>query len=559
MKIPNDILEKYTPLVAHLKELGVADALFSDFSSQFPDAAAVNEIEDVVKYIATGNISKALAYGKCSHVIRSMGLESMFDEHPVLYTVDSMLYPKNDHYTKSLRMASESIWWQTMTNLYERQTVYVNPISATKATVRVMDAKSFSAEPLIVLKKDTDWTIIQEEEEDPRSRVTLSAVEEIIGCLNMPWLADEERRTINNGGGGVILAGGCMESMLLNNKPRDVDLFLVVPVKHDTDMEIAGKAVYIATFVAIVDTHKSLPDRQMFMKVSKHVTTITVRKTNNPFGPDGEIIVYQIIHRVYASAAQVVAGFDIDSCRLFFDGSDLRAHDTAFRAWRNGWNLFDANTLSTTAVIRYTKKYRAGLGILIVGMNDADIQMFKSKWSTVFGFSEEVLANHASAKAAFKCLMRDVYIGRRWGNNVPSLLMHTVMVPKFASYLVSYKGQQSSDYESSKGTTLSDKIMWFFEPIQSDLSHLFAKGRADRIAHGKWWNKLHRFSRRCFLKVVCGGGDGSIYNVLRHQNNTTDVTLDIEAGAQRHDKLFTGSFNPVKSNIYVTNPVVNPR
>ena len=486
-----------------------------------------SRIEQVMMYILYGDISMDLMSGKCSKEIIFMGFEHLFDYFKEAYT------PFCDKYTTMLRLASPQLWWLTMQNMHERRTLYNRRSTATMAQLRVMDRDSFAMEPLIQLNPKSCWTQLRpptpQSQVDP-SLINHESVTKVIMCSNLPWAGIN-----SNSSGGVILAGGCLESMLLGVAPRDVDIFIVLGMyaaagaeEEDTPMVLQqGNNLVAATMTAIFEAHQSR-NCLIFVKVSTHVTTITVRSRRTSSAP---LIVYQVIHRIYASAAQVVAGFDIDSCRLLFDGVNLRAHDTAFRAWRNGWNLFDTHTLSTTAIIRYTKKFFAGLGILVVGMNDNDVASFKSKWSSIFNY----VPPETELISTFK-----TFCGRmlRHSNNrrmmcldisVPSLILHTSLNNLLATYV-------------NVETNMSDYGSW---EMMDDVF----------IEHN--FQQLYSIKRLFpkFSSVSCTMMPQHLYNVRRHKNNIKLIMLQLSGAEVRLDKLFTGSFNPVTvQNVYRETP-----
>jgi hypothetical protein len=492
-------------------------------------------MEQVVMYVVFGDMTMDLMSGKCSKEIDFMGFEHLFE-----YDCTKSVYvPLHDKYTTTLRRVSPQLWWLTMRNLHERRTLHSSRSTSTMAKLRVMDGSSIAAEPLVTLNPDSGWTLLLRRPQssspppppqvDP-SLVNPESVAKVIMCSNLPWLASSP---VVASGDGVVLAGGCLESMLLGVKPRDVDLFLVVGRRnHQVESEASvlkrGRDVVMDTITAIFDAHQTL-DVLIFFKVSTHVTTITVR-TAGSVGKS--IIVYQIIHRVYASAAQVVAGFDIDSCRLFFDGRDLRAHDTAFRAWRNGWNLFDAHTLSTTAVIRYTKKYRAGLGILVVGMDDEDVASFKSKWPSIFEYVSPFLNPQQ--------MMRSIL-----DISVPSLLLHTASEKLLEDVCVNDKCSPS-DYDYTPWHLLHFKSLEDGGDDEEEEAGEEEEEAGEEEAVG---DNLRRILFGCDVR----GGPRSrrLYNnVRRHFRNDEVIVLDLAAVGDGKgygkSKLFTGSFNPVK-------------
>ena len=178
---------------------------------------------------------------------------------------------------------------------------------------------------------------------------------------------------------GVILAGGSLESGLVGLPPRDFDLFIVAP-KKETFTDTVAKTLVHDVIEAIRVHHVG---ETVYVSKNKHVLNIITSGTGGSgtggSGTGGSgTVKYQIVWRVYTSQSQVVVGFDIDSCRLLYDGRSVRAHATAMRAWRNGVNFFNPFSLSTSANHRYTKKWlRLGMSVMIVGVGDGTIRSMK--------------------------------------------------------------------------------------------------------------------------------------------------------------------------------------
>lgn len=82
----------------------------------------------------------------------------------------------------------------------------------------------------------------------------------------------------------------------------------------------------------------------------------------------------QVVHRIYASARQVLEGFDIDLCQVLFDGKTVWGTPAACRALSSGWMLYDPYTMSNSGDYRYAKYMsRYGMGVMCVGIPQAII------------------------------------------------------------------------------------------------------------------------------------------------------------------------------------------
>ena len=84
--------------------------------------------------------------------------------------------------------------------------------------------------------------------------------------------------------------------------------------------------------------------------------------------PESQVEV-QIILRLYNSIAQVISGFDLDSCALAFDGEKLYCMPRFIRAVQFGYNLVDPERQSPSYAARLKKYARRGFKVAIPGLN----------------------------------------------------------------------------------------------------------------------------------------------------------------------------------------------
>ncbi|KAL0489973.1 hypothetical protein AKO1_009299 [Acrasis kona] len=77
----------------------------------------------------------------------------------------------------------------------------------------------------------------------------------------------------------------------------------------------------------------------------------------------------QIILRIYKSPAEILIGFDVDSCCVGFDGKLVWASPRARRAIKTRMNLVDVDRQSTTYEVRLYKYARRGFRVGVPGLD----------------------------------------------------------------------------------------------------------------------------------------------------------------------------------------------
>jgi hypothetical protein len=125
----------------------------------------------------------------------------------------------------------------------------------------------------------------------------------------------------------------------------DVDLFLVT---RNPD----------AALRALAALHARLQRRvgRLLVYRSKHSVT---------FVPPSPYRRIQVVLRLYHSAEQVVLGFDLDCCCVYYDGQRVVALPRAVRALRARYNLIDVSRQSTSYEARLAKYAKRGFDIAI--------------------------------------------------------------------------------------------------------------------------------------------------------------------------------------------------
>lgn len=314
---------------------------------ELPHNCGAEQMNRLLQFLEHGECHLSVLDGKCKNEIQFLGVENAFD--------DNFGFASSTWKFILALCELPELLVQHLRDKVDKRALWMNWAQASEAECSPFTSASLEATPYLPavpagshllpgLPRDTElsWEHMHRE---------LARLPQ-----GIPWAKFA-------GQAGVVLAGGSLESLLRQYKPNDFDLFIVMPGSQQPSEErnsAQARSIVLDTIHAIRKHH--CKEVVYVSKNKPHVVDIIA------FDEERSRIHYQVITRVYASLAQVVAGFDIDSCRLGYDGLTVRAHPTAFRAWKNKWNLFNATTLSNTALIRYYKKFDTGIGILLPGV-----------------------------------------------------------------------------------------------------------------------------------------------------------------------------------------------
>lgn len=181
-------------------------------------------------------------------------------------------------------------------------------------------------------------------------------------------------------GMGVVVAGGLLTAAvsgllgkhLRGNRPMDIDI----------DLFLCGRCLTPADGVDFIDlmcAHLSRGGYRVVTFPMNHVYNMYIypsqaiassgaehprRSRPLPFG-----VKVQVILRLYPTPAHVVHGFDLEPCKLLFDGERCYATPSAAHCLTTGIMLCDESKWSSSAEHRYVKyMWRYGFALLVPGM-----------------------------------------------------------------------------------------------------------------------------------------------------------------------------------------------
>mmetsp|Transcript_11094 Transcript_11094/g.16738 ORF Transcript_11094/g.16738 Transcript_11094/m.16738 type:complete len:725 (-) Transcript_11094:141-2315(-) len=188
-------------------------------------------------------------------------------------------------------------------------------------------------------------------------------------------------------GGSVIrcldLAGQSRED---ESKGSDVDLFLYGLSDEQANAKI--KSIYNTVLSNAQSMQKGKMQAAEIIRTKNAVTIIGQYPMRH----------VQIILRMYRSPAEVLMGFDIDSCTAGYDGSRVWCLPRCRRALTKRYNLVDLTRRSLTYEIRLFKYSKRGFRVLVPGYrpNEIDSGLYNDSrpLKEVSGLARLLLLDH---------------------------------------------------------------------------------------------------------------------------------------------------------------------
>jgi len=149
------------------------------------------------------------------------------------------------------------------------------------------------------------------------------------------------------------LAGGSIVSMIFGDIVNDYDFFPICNSSNNCEQVVLDqirrclKAVYD-------DNHHKHNDKSKFSR-TKNSINITSKK--------------QVILRIYRSLAEVLIGFDLDSCCIGYYKGEIYMTKRFLHSMKYRVNMLDLSRCSTTMEYRLVKYARRGFDIYIPGID----------------------------------------------------------------------------------------------------------------------------------------------------------------------------------------------
>lgn len=183
----------------------------------------------------------------------------------------------------------------------------------------------------------------------------------------------------------VFIAGGAVLSNMVTDNDRgykgsDIDMFFYNMSEEEANNKV--KHVY----EVVKRNTKSVGEEVTVIRTSNAVTLLGTY-------PHRHI---QIVLRLYKSPAEVLIGFDIDSCCVGFDGYTVWSLPRARRAINKGFNLADLSRRSLTYEIRLFKYSKRGFAVAVpdLNRNAIDPLLFHKNVKEMNGLAKLLLFEH---------------------------------------------------------------------------------------------------------------------------------------------------------------------
>eukprot|EP01112_Ceratiomyxa_fruticulosa_P018058 TRINITY_DN5726_c0_g1_i2.p1 TRINITY_DN5726_c0_g1~~TRINITY_DN5726_c0_g1_i2.p1 ORF type:complete len:905 (-),score=210.35 TRINITY_DN5726_c0_g1_i2:202-2916(-) len=208
----------------------------------------------------------------------------------------------------------------------------------------------------------------------------------------------------------VFIAGGAVQACLLTRnieeyQSSDIDMFFY---GMNSDAEANNKLRHIYDVIQNNVQKNAKKDVQQvgfsrFKKGSEGVVVVRSFRAVTILGeyPNRHV---QIILRHYRSPAEVLLGFDIDSCTVGFDGNRVWAMERFQRAITKGYNLVNETRRSLTYETRLLKYSKRGFAVAVPDLDKArvDRELF-NRWDlkNIQGMSKLLLYEYYDIQSRF--------------------------------------------------------------------------------------------------------------------------------------------------------------
>lgn len=153
----------------------------------------------------------------------------------------------------------------------------------------------------------------------------------------------------------LVVAGGCISNTInavcSNRMVTDVDLFVYGLSETDAKSKVDEVVKAVSSYCE--DRYQS----NLHILINKYVVSLI---------PDSKReLKVQIILRAYKNIYEVLAGFDVDSCAVAYDGRDVLLTNRSENAFRTRYNVVDISRRSPSYESRLYKYWKRGFGIYI--------------------------------------------------------------------------------------------------------------------------------------------------------------------------------------------------
>lgn len=168
----------------------------------------------------------------------------------------------------------------------------------------------------------------------------------------------------------------------------DIDIFLYGLKPHEATAKLCQ----------IINSIASVQGPELVIVRGQHAVTIIPKSVEVPY--------FQVILRIYSCPAEVLIGFDLDSCCVAYDGSHVWCTPRFHRAVVNRMNLVDPSRQSTSYEHRLMKYAKRGFRVAVPGFDrmKVDAGVFLKRAKDLKGLAKLLKLEEVD------CLSRPVYL-----------------------------------------------------------------------------------------------------------------------------------------------------
>lgn len=202
---------------------------------------------------------------------------------------------------------------------------------------------------------------------------------------------------------GVVLAGGSIGSTLTRTVVADYDFFF-----YGVTDSVAKRFI------------KTIGNSTDVSRIERSAYAVTIHYHNQK---------YQFILRLYKSIAEILLSFDIDACRMAYDGKRILTTESCLFALKNKINVVNFDRVSVSYEYRLSKYARRGFSIFVPRFSYKNVLMHKIPEVNVDRKSETFTRLTGLSKIIYNCMMPKM-ITDDYTSNYDQGKSHTLVYPE---------------------------------------------------------------------------------------------------------------------------------
>lgn len=311
----------------------------------------------------------------------------------------------------------------------------------------------------------------------------------------------------------VALAGGSVSNMINANCNPDNDLVDLDLFIHGLNPDEARNKIY-----ELVGDIRDAMSRYMQCRFTavknKYVLSLIPNKV------EYRVLKVQIMFRIYNSIHEILAGFDVDSCCVAYDGKNVYLTERSLNAFNTGYNVVDMGRRSPSYEHRLCKYSKRGFGVYVPFE-------YRSKYNKMFFLNRYV-----------KGLERLLYITKF--NRRDEFMSFLAMVTRRLS--IRFRGGASSSYDQ-QAVALEDTKT---RDIRSFIAK-FNRGVSDEFRYD-----IIEFSFKPAVAVPARDeSDSESADDSTEATGSANPLADVEFMVTNPGQQLTGSFNPITKEDWI--------